>query len=196
MQVKLLRLIPWFIIFPLIIALCMVTCQKQKIKYEVKTVDSTGYFKTKMATIHARGEAIKIAAHKDSIRTAKELQSLQSENKRLKRSLIPVRVEVEKIADTLAIVKQFLGLTDSLDLIQEGELDTMRAERIRNFKVFSNILSTKDEQQAIMRETISHLEALNKGLSKDLRRERVKKTVWKVVSGVLVAVVVYVSVKD
>lgn len=186
------------VIFCLVIALSVRECQHQnsgaQLSTEVK--DSTLIFKTKLAESKAREDAQIHAAHKDSIRTAKELQGLQSENKRLKRSLIPVRVEVEKIADTLAIVNQFLGLTDSLDLIQEGELDTMRAERIRNFKVFSNILSTKDEQQAIMRETISHLEALNKDLNRDLKRERRRKTVFKVVAGVIGTVLLFEVVQD
>ena len=180
----------------LIIFFSVRSCQKSAEKVEVSTVDSTGYFRDKLEAIQSRGESIKIAAHKDSIRTAKELQSLHSENKRLKRSLIPVRVEVEKIADTLAIVKQFLGLTDSLDNVQEAEADTLRAERIRNFKVFSNILSTKDEQQAIMRETISHLEALNKGLNKDLRRERRRKTFYKITTGIAATLVIYLAIQD
>ena len=190
------KLIPWFLIFPLIIALCVVTCQKQKIKYEVKTVDSTNYFKGKLNESLARGEVQRKDWQNDSLKMSERVERLNKTVSVVTKQRDEARKLVQEKINADPELKQFVHLDDSVDRLNLALIDTLTQDKREIIKSFSGMISTLEEQKQIMRETIDHLTALNKGLSKDLRRERRIKTVWKIVSGVLVAVVIYEAVQD
>lgn len=144
--------------------------------------------------IQAQGEQQINKLKQDTAKTFIAIQALKHENKELRKRIVPVRKEVEQIADTVAIIKQYLGLTDSLDIVQEAEIDTLSAEKIRTWKSFNSILDNKDEQIKVALELNNHFDQLNQQLSKDVKYQRLRKNFWKYTAAVAVGGLIFSAV--
>ncbi len=196
MQNNIFKLLPWFIIAPLVIALCVTQCNRQAEKVEVRTFDSTAIFKSKLEAIQKQGAKQLTAARKDSIQAIKVIAGLQIENKILRQKLRPVRVEVEKIADTVAIVKRYLGIVDSLDRNQNEQIDSLTAQRNRIWGSLNQIVLNRNEQIQVLTELSDHQSVVNKDLRRQVRKERRRKTFFKITTGIAATLVLYLAIQD
>ncbi len=185
------------IIIGLIIALSVTKCQNQNLKDDVKApFDSTAIYKARLATLQAEAAKKVILSHLDSVRTAKELRAQSSEIKKLKKAIIPVRRSIQPLVDTVAIVAEYVVLTDSLISAIQAQNDTLSAEKTRIWRALSGINFNKDQQIQLLTELVNHKEVISQDLRKKLRKERRKKTFFKVTTALGIVGVLYMSVKD
>jgi len=189
-SIALLGLITFFVVY-----FSVNSCNRQAEKIESKTFDSTSIFKTKLEALQKQGETQAERLKSDSLKTSIALNALKRENKTLKKKLADMRPDITRIADSIPILDTFMGLTDSLDLVQEATIDTLENEKARIWKTMNGLVFNCKEQVQLLNELADHKEAVNNDLRKQVKRERRKKTMFKVISGFLVGVVVYLAVE-
>jgi len=180
----------------LIIFFSVKSCQKSAEKVEVETFDSTIIIKQKLALIQAQGEKQLKQIKQDSLKTSIALQALKIENKNLRKKLADMRPDITRIADSIPVIEEWVSLSDSLDVVQEAELDTMRAEKIRTWKSFTSILENKDDQIKLYGNINTNITDINRYLSKQVRKERRRKTFWKVTTAISATAILYLAIHD
>lgn len=152
--------------------------------------------KAKLVAIEAREEMIRAKITTDSIKHINEMAALKRENRSLKKQLATIRPQVDKIADSIPVVKEFVNKTDSLDIVQEAEKDTLIAYNAKTFQSFNALLNQAEEKNRVQVELNGHYQDLNKQLTKQVKREHTRKTFFKIACGVLATGIIYQSINN
>ena len=172
------------------------SCQKQDIKQEARTVDSSSLFKQRIEAIQARGEAIKTKLHTDSLKTSLALQALKIENKNLRKKIKELRPDILVIADSMPIIRRWVDVGDSIDIVQTAEIDSLYKEKSRIWRSMNAIVFNRDEQIQLLTELVNHKEVISQDLRKKLRKERRKKTFFKVTTALGIVTALYLAIQD
>jgi len=192
---KYFKFIPYAIIVALLIALSVTQCSKQKLKDQVTAPpDSTNYFNGKLASIQADGEALKQKWVKDSLEIkASEIKYKRVASKATKER-DQARAKIQYLYDSIPEVKEFVQLdsvSDKINLDRIGELEFDQAKIISEF---NERLSNKDDQIKLCGELTDHYVDVNQYLKKQVKKERRRKTIWKIAAGAFAAGLLYQSV--
>jgi len=190
------KYLPYLVIIGLVIALSVTQCSKQEIKTESHEAEYQAKINAKEAelvTIQNREEELKKKLYTDSLKNSASLQSLKRENKALRKEIVTARANIQNVIDSIPEVDHFVDLTDSLDLIQEATIDTLQNQGARQWTAFNSVLSLEKEKNAVHKEINLHLESINSDLRKSVRKERNKKTFWKVATGIAVTGLIFNS---
>ncbi len=180
----------------LIVFFSVRSCQKQEIKQEVKTVDSTGFFKKQLATIQAQSEAKEKKWHEDSLK-------IKASEKRYERVAVKAQKErdvalekIRDVADSMPEVKDFIEKDSVSDKIKTDRIREQEIEKVQITEDCRARLDAKDDEIKLTNDFKDYFKNQNVELRKDVKKQIRLKTVWKIVSGVLVAVIVYEVVTD
>lgn len=197
--IKYAKAIPYIIIVGLIIALCVTQCSKQKVKldnHESELRQAIQVEKKRVIDLANREQTLIQKLNTDSVKSSRVVVALKIENKAL-------RLEVKK-AKTIRVVEiinenpeldKFIDLQDSLIANLDATVDTLELQKVRQWKSFSEILSVNDQKFAASQEINTHYVDLNESLYKSVRKERRRKTVWKIAAGILATGILYQSIQ-
>lgn len=196
---KYLKFIPYAIIVILIIALCVSTCSKQEIKHDNSEQVYREFINQKekeLVVIQNREQELKEKLHTDSIKNKVSEIAFKREIKLLKFTVSELRKPVQQLIDSVPQLDAFVDAQDSLIHFQEGRIDTLTAQYyLRNIKMNGVITLTEAKFKA-SQEIRYNVEQLNFQLKKDVRKERRRKTAWKIATGILGALIIYESVSQ
>ena len=184
------------VIFCLVIALSVRECQHQNLKQQINLPDSTNYFKGKLTAKERDSEAQKLKWHSDSLEMKASEIKYKRDAAKATKERDQARQKIQQIVNTIPEVKEFVELDSVSDKVNTDRIAELEIEKIKVTTDLNAIILTLEDQKVILHELVSHLTATNLILSKQVRKERRLKTVWKIVSGVLVAVVIYEAVQD
>lgn len=199
MQIKtLIRFVPWCIIIVLMVIISVNQCSKQSIKsdHEPELKQYIDAEKKRVIDLFNQGEDLKRKLIDLSQKDSLSVMSLKLENKALRKEVSRSRVSIQYVIDSVPGVKKFVALTDSLDIIQEAMADTLESQKAIQWKSFNRILEISDQKFEASNKMAEDFEAMNKSLSKNIRKERTKKTVWKITAGILATAIIFQSVKS
>ncbi len=197
MQIKLLKLIPYVIIIGLVIALSVTQCSKQKVvldNHEAELKEAINNEKARVIDLQNREQNLKHQLKQDSIKNKSSEISYKREIKALKFTVSELRKPVQQLIDSVPQLDAFVDAQDSVIHFQEGRIDTLTAQYyLRNLKLQGVITLTESKFEA-SQQINTHYQQLNESLYKQVRKERRKKTIWKIVAGTLAAGIIYQSV--
>jgi len=182
------KFIPWAIILILIIILSVSTCSRQKIKLDNNEAELKEQIKTeqaKIAEISAKESVLKMRIYNDSIASNLAKNEYVKKISALKRELGRARKPVQALIDSIPALDNFVDIQDSTINLQDNRIDTLEYEKAEMWAKFNALLSASEEKNKVQIELNSHYQDLNKQLDKQVRRERNKKTFWKVTTGIL-----------
>lgn len=188
------KIIPYIIIVLLVCMLGITQCQKHKarvINYDMDLKHAINREKARVIEMRNREVALIEKIKQDRLKNSASASTYKSQIKALKREIAKVRIVVDIIADTIPSLEVFLSLNDSLISAQEGRIDSLSLEKIRMYNNFNLLLTASNEKFKASNELVKHYEQLNKDLERRVRRERFRKTAWKVASGILAAGIIY-----
>lgn len=196
---NIIKAIPYIIIVLLIAALSITQCSKQKFKavnHDSELIAAIGTEKKRIIDLENRGQQLIQKLKSDSLKNSASLRVLKRENKALRKEIVISRTNIQYVIDSIPAVDHFVDLTDSLDVIQEATIDSLENQGARQWTAFNSILSVEQEKFKASSELVKHFEEVNKDLEKRVKRERAKKTVWKIAAGLIGGALLYSSVSN
>ena len=195
MQIKLLKaLAPWAIIGVLIIALSVVTCSKQTIKeenHESELRQAIEVEKRHSVELQNEGEALKQKIKQDSLKSKAVVIALESKIKVLTKEVKKSREIAQPEIDKSPALTEFVSDVDSLDIAQGAIIDSLKSYNVRQWRSFNSLLSIEQEKTQVQTELNSHFVDLNIQVSRQLKKERRKKTFFKITTGIIAGVLLY-----
>lgn len=187
------------IIVILIIALSVTTCQKQKFKQIEHTSEyqrAISIEKARVVVLSNQAERLKADLYeqreKDSlsqIASNKEIRYWRGKAK-------ATRVIVETVIADNPQLEEFVSNQDSLIATMDVFIDTLQDQKNNQWHDFNKLMAITDQKFKASQEINSHLETLNKDLSKRVRKERNKKTFFKIAAGLLAGAVLYQAIEN
>jgi hypothetical protein len=174
-------------------------CQKQTIKQNNQEQHLKFLIeaeKKRVVTLKNEGEALKQKLYKDSVKQKSVVIALESKIKVLTKEVKRSREIAQPEIDSSPTLTKFAIDVDSLDIAQIATIDTLSAQNARNWRSFNNILSVQEEKYKVQVELNEHYQDLNKQVSKQLKRESRKKTVWKIATGIIGTVLLFEVIKN
>lgn len=196
---KYIKLVPYIIIVGLIIALSVTTCSKQKLvidNHESELKANINQKENELVAIQNRGEAKKFQWHKDSLEMKASENRFKQVAKKATKERDKARAKIQYLYDSIPEVKEFVDADSVSDQINLDRIREIGLEKISIVKSFDSMLSNKDEQLKVCGDLRLHVEQLNFQLKKDVRKERRRKTVWKVAASVLAVGILYQSINN
>jgi len=182
------KYIPYLIIIGLVIALSVSQCSRQKVQVESNDKVFEAVLKSDKARINAleaTSKALKLKLKEDSVKAIASQTKFVKEIKSLKVKLAYARTRVIPLLDSIPELDRFVDLSDSTISVQDARIDSLSAEKSEMWAKFNALIASAEEKNKVQIELNSHYQDLNKQLDKQIRRERTKKTAWKLVSGIL-----------
>ena len=187
------------IIVVLIIALSVTQCQKQKFKQ----IDHTSEYQRAISIEKAMVVVL-------SNQAERLMEELYEQHEKDSVSVIAYNKEISywrgKAKSTRVIVKtviaenpqleEFVSNQDSLIETMDVFIDTLQDQKADQWQNFNRLLAVTDQKFQASQEINTNLEALNKDLNKRVKRERAKKSAWKIVAGTLAAGIIYQSINN
>ncbi len=190
------KFIPYGIILVLIVMLSVSQCQKQTIKQTVSTPDSTGFFKKELKAIQAQGKAKLQKLEKDLLEIKATAKAHKQAADKATKERDVARRKIQEIVNTVPEVKEFVDLDSVSDKLATDRIKQLEIEHLTITDDFKAVLHSRDEELKVSHEYADHLQVVIKDLTHEVKKQRRIKTLWKIVSGVLVAVVIYEAVQD
>ncbi len=191
MQTNIFKALPYLIIVGLVIALSVTQCQKQTIKQTVSTPDSTTFYKGKIATIQAQGAAEIQKLHSDLLEIKATATVYKKAADKATKERDVARKQIQQLVNASPELKQFIIVDSISDKINRERIEALGLENVKITDDFLQIVHLKDEELKVNREYTNHLEVVVKDLTHEVKKQIRLKTVWKIVSSVLVAVLFY-----
>lgn len=152
--------------------------------------------KAELVVLQNREQTLKERVKQDSVKAIASQNAFKREISKLKIKLAQARQPVQVLIDSVPALDLFVDLQDSTIKLQGDRIDTLELQKLKLFKAFNNLILLSDEKYKIQLDLNKHHQNYVAQLKKQVKRERNKKTFWKITAMVLTGGVVYVSVKD
>lgn len=152
--------------------------------------------KSELVAIQDREEKLKERIKQDSLKHLASQNAFKKEIKSLKVKLAYARTRVIPLIDSIPELDRFVDLQDSTITLQDNRIDTLEYEKAEQWAKFNALISASEEKNRVQVELVKHFEDLNKQLTKQVKREKRNKVVWKVVAFGLIGGLVYQSVNN
>jgi len=191
------KYLPYLVIIGLVIALSVTQCQNQKHVSDIDVGElqrSVNAEKKRVIDLSNSEQSLKRKIIEDSVKSSRVVVALKIENKNLRLEVKKAKnVHVTEIIDQNPDLDKFVDLQDSLIANLDATVDTLELQKVRTWKSFNQILSVSDEKFKASQQINLHLESINSDLRKSVRKERNKKTFWKVATGIAVTGLIFNS---
>lgn len=182
------KLIMPIIIVGLVIALSVTQCQKQKLKH----LDLTSQYqsainieKARVVVLSNQAERLKADLYEQREKDSLSQISSNKEIRYWRGKAKATRVIVETVIKENPQLEEFVSAQDSLISKMDVFIDTLQDQKADQWRDFNTLLAITDQKFQASGEINKHLESINKDLHKRVRRERSKKTFYKIAAGVL-----------
>lgn len=189
-----------YIIFGLITALVIILSVHRCSKQEAELSGITGQLESKinakekeLVSLRNDGEEKRIQWHKDSLEIIARSERFKQVATKATKERDIARAKIQEIVNTVPAVKEFVEKDSLSDQINIDRIRELGIENVSIQTSYESRLSKKDEQLKVMQGIIHDLEETNAILSKQVRKERNKKTFYKIVSGIAIGGLIFAS---
>ena len=183
--------LPRIIIIVLIVIVSVQSCHKQTIKQSINIPDSTAYYKGKLLAKERESDRLKEKWSIDSL----EMKSSEIEYKQLAaknaKERDKARQNIQNIVNTVPEVKKFVEVDSLSDKATTDRVKELELEKVQMTTSFFDMLHAKDEELQVSKELIQHQGVVIVELNDEVKKQRRGKTTWKIITGLVGAVLLY-----
>lgn len=145
-----------------------------------------------VASLQAAGDTLRLALEADSIKQAEQALKFKSKISVLTKKLAEKRPDIQPLLDSIPKLAAFVLLQDSIIDVQAVRIDSLEAQKARQWRDFNKLLEVQEEKFQASSEINLHLEAINDNWRDENKRLKRQNRILKVsvgiafVSGILI----------